>query len=79
MKSFTILLLAVLATCIAGSPRPNVLEGIEPVKRAACHHESECSWFSGAKCEHYCRQFGADVANMEKCNLLNQKRCCCTS
>ena len=49
------------------------------VKRAKCYHESDCSWFFGAQCEHYCRGFGKDVTNMEKCDLLNRKRCCCTA
>ena len=49
--------------------------------REACYHGSDCSWFYGAKCEAYCRQWGQDVGvdRMEKCNLLNEKRCCCTS
>ena len=53
-------------------------------KRKPCYYPSTCSWFNAAKCEHYCRRNGTPgyetvgVDRMEKCNLLNEKRCCCS-
>ena len=53
-------------------------------KRKPCYYPSTCSWFNAAKCEHYCRRNGAagyetvEVNRMEKCNFLNEKRCCCS-
>ena len=83
MKLPAILLLTALTGALAtpatgadtSSPFPRELE-----TRKACWHSSDCSWFYGAKCEQYCRQWGQDVGvdRMEKCNLLNQKRCCCS-
>ncbi|KAK0719441.1 hypothetical protein B0H67DRAFT_151508 [Lasiosphaeris hirsuta] len=59
----------------ARSPFPQLFE------RKACYHSSDCSWFYAAKCEQYCRQWGQNVGvdRMEKCSLLNDKRCCCTA
>lgn len=59
------------------APASNIFES-KLVKRAKCYHESNCSWFFAAKCEHYCRKWGADVTHMEKCDWLNRKRCCCS-
>lgn len=91
---FTIALLAALAaTGVVAVPTaepadlaPADLETRENLEsRAPCYYPSECSIFGAAKCEHYCRRDGApgyetvEVTRMEKCNLLNQKRCCCSS
>ncbi|KAK3947715.1 hypothetical protein QBC32DRAFT_353541 [Pseudoneurospora amorphoporcata] len=84
MKTTFFLVLTTLASGILASPA-GVSEnpGSFPklVERKACYHSSDCSWFYAAKCEQYCRQWGQNVGvdRMEKCNLLNQKRCCCTA
>ena len=76
------LALALVAPAIAGpaaSPEAAAMPK-ELGTRAPCYHSSTCSWFNAAKCEQYCRRWGQDVgvSRMEKCNLLNQKRCCCS-
>ena len=60
----------------ASQPAAKALE-----ERTPCYRASDCSWFYAAKCEQYCRNQGGQgvgVSRMEKCNLFNQKRCCCT-
>ncbi|KAJ4172993.1 hypothetical protein NW754_003199 [Fusarium falciforme] len=81
MKTPFVLLVATLITGIAAGPASELKERFpQLVERKPCYHESDCSWFYGAKCESYCRQWGQDngVDRMEKCNLLNEKRCCCS-
>ena len=84
MKTSTLLTLAALTTGILATPAgtsPNNKRFPQLVERAPCYHSSDCSWFYGAQCEQYCRKWGQNVgvARMEKCNLLNMKRCCCTA
>lgn len=79
MKTSILIIVAALTTGILSSPHP-----ASPVlvERKPCYHASTCSWFGAAKCEQYCREQGGQnvgVDRMEKCNLLNQKRCCCTA
>lgn len=81
MKFPAAVLLATLVTGIVSSPTSDPAGSFpQLVERKACWHESTCTWFGAAKCEHYCRQFGQSVgvSRMEKCNWLNQKRCCCS-
>ena len=79
MKTSIIVLVTTLAAGAFATPQPESLPALEA--RKACYHSSTCSWFNAAKCEQYCRQWGQQVGvdRMEKCNFLNQKRCCCTS
>ncbi len=85
MKASTIFtVLATLTVGVLASPSgesPATGHFPQLVDRAACYHSSDCSWFYAAKCEQYCRQWGQNVgvARMEKCSLLNDKRCCCTA
>jgi hypothetical protein len=81
--SFIVTLAAAFAASfVSGSPAASLPDALE--KRASCYYPSTCSWFNAAKCQHYCRRNGkpgyetVGVTRMEKCNLLNQKRCCCT-
>lgn len=81
MKFTALLFLTAITGAIAGpttdsSERPSGL-----VAREACYHQSDCSWFNAARCENHCREYGEDIGvdRMEKCNWLNEKRCCCTS
>lgn len=87
MKYTALLSISILA--LVGGPTSVLAEAfpkphIRPpmlMERKPCYHASDCSWFYAAKCEQYCRQQGgqhSEVDRMEKCNLLNQKRCCCT-
>jgi len=81
MKTSIVMSIAALAVGILGNPHGSPPSGLKLVERAPCYHASECTWFGAAKCEQYCReQAGQDtnVDRMEKCNLLNQKRCCCS-
>jgi hypothetical protein len=83
MKSSTILAaIAAFSAGVLASPSADSPRGHFPqlVERKACYHASDCSWLYGAKCEQYCRQWGQNVGvdRMEKCSLLNDKRCCCT-
>ncbi|SPO07575.1 uncharacterized protein DNG_10270 [Cephalotrichum gorgonifer] len=54
---FITALTGVLATPAAD--RPESLPRLEA--RAPCYHASDCSWFYGAKCEQYCRQWGQNA------------------
>ncbi|TPX09460.1 uncharacterized protein E0L32_009348 [Thyridium curvatum] len=76
---FTLVALLTAATVAMANPHQGA-NFPQLVERKACYHESDCGWTYGAKCEHYCRQYGQDVGvdRMEKCSILNNKRCCCT-
>lgn len=84
MKTTSILALLATVTAVLATPAGDAPEGAhfpKLVERKACYHASDCSWLYGAKCEQYCRKWGQNVGvdRMEKCSLLNDKRCCCTA
>ena len=83
MKTTALLMLSFLAlvpSSVLADPKPHIRPPMLQ-ERKACYHASDCSWFYAAKCEQYCREQAgqsAGVDRMEKCNFLNEKRCCCT-
>ncbi|KAK1831895.1 hypothetical protein QBC39DRAFT_350430 [Podospora conica] len=85
MKTTSILALFASITAVIATPAGEAPQSANNLpklaERAACYHASTCSWLNGAKCEQYCRQWGqhVGVSRMEKCSLLNDKRCCCTA
>jgi hypothetical protein len=80
MKSYIVIVIAALATAVAGTSMPNAVPDAEPEPqleaRRVCFRPSRCSIFWSGKCEGYCRQYR--FSHMEKgpCGGF-AKRCCC--
>jgi hypothetical protein len=78
MKLYLVVLIAALATAVAGTSVPNVVPDALLEARGVYRRANYCSAFWSGKCERYCGCYG--FSHMEKgpCGRF-KKRCCCRS